>query len=360
MVTKIYIDKCTYFYQQSNFNTSNLLNKEYSSILCWLIVYLKSSKNSKKYRLTKKEDINTNVLFLDIKCFDNVISFIPLKSMFFIDNSSKLNSIYSFSMSTSIFCNGVKYKTCRCIDDEKNINHCYGCFFELNRCRHDIINSIESNYISSFIFRYVDVNLLSEYINKNSIKLIRFNNHGSFIDDESVNKLVMLSDLCRDTLFYGYNEYKPYSNDIIKLCDVLNINNLIINGSNHKAHNMFYVTSNLKTYFNNMSKRCLDSCILCKKCLKNTNSININLYHGFLHRIDYLFDNKDNRDFIESFFNNKYRIDDFNGKLFFYKIKNMLKQVNDDLSEEYFKVFERVDNIKNYKDLIYYLESNYL
>ena len=96
MVTKIYIDKCTYFYQQSNFNTSNLLNKEYSSILCWLIVYLKSSKNSKKYRLTKKEDINTNVLFLDIKCFDNVISFIPLKSMFFIDNSSKLNSIYSF------------------------------------------------------------------------------------------------------------------------------------------------------------------------------------------------------------------------------------------------------------------------
>ena len=355
-MVKININKLSYIFDFENFNNAVIKDFKKGGFLAWLIINKKASQTSKKYRLTtnkEKLDINNNVLYLDFLKTDDIVPFIPLKAMFFKDNAVKLKNIMSFSMSTSIHCNGLKYGSCNAIIKEpttnKTFNLCYGCNFENCRTSKTNINSIEANFISAFIYYHADKQLLSNFINKSNFDIIRYNNHGSFIDKSNADKLIYLAEHT-NKLYYGYIEYEPLYKDL------KNHKKLIVNGSGFLADNNFNVTTSLQTYFNSNNK-CLSDCINCKKCMKKTNKTADNLLHGLLKDIDIFFNTPENINFINNFFNNIVDVRTFEGSYLLYKIKNMLKYINKNMSN--LQTVDSVDNIKNYKDLCFYLQ-NYL
>ena len=351
-MVQINFDKVTYYFDLNNFNNENILNFKNGAILISLILNSKVTGKSVKYT-ANKTDLK-NGLILDLGTGFNI----PIKSMFFKDNAVKLKGIYSFSMSTSLFCNGLKYKTCNAYDKENNINYCYGCNFESCRTNRFKINSIESNFISGFIFRHAKIDLIAKYINLKDLQIIRFNNHGSFIDRNSLWDFYLLTVYCKNTLFYGYIEYFDYANRLKSMQTAGYIakyqNNMVINGSDFLIDNNFRITTSLSEYYH-AKNRCLSDCLNCMHCLKVLNQTNTNLLHGLLKDIDHAFNTVENTAFIESFFDFKYKINDFKGKYFFYRIKNMLKQINND-----FGICSDLSAVKNYKDLVFYLENTYL
>ena len=354
MVT-INLEKTTYVFNPSIFNNENIKDKNYGGLIVFLLIQLKTNGKSNKYSCNNT-DLKNNFYF-NLE-YDSINLKVPFKAMLFIENASKLTKIASFSMSTSTHCNGLKYKTCKAYDVENDINYCYGCTFENCRTNKKNINSIESNFISSYIFRHYSQEV-SQYINFKGFKYIRYSNHGSFIDIISVMDLYLLSCACASSTFYGYIEYFNYGYRLQTMktagYGLKYQNNLINNGSNFMLDNAFNITSSLPEYYH-AKNRCLDDCISCQNCLKVNNQTNTNLLHGLLNKIDNAFNTEENTIFIESFFDFKYKINDFKGKLFLTRIKKMFEFINNDLN----LIVEPVENIKNYKDLIFYIESNYL
>ena len=157
-MVKINLNQCTYFFNPDVFNNDNLINKNKGGLICYLLINLKTNGQSKKYNLNKSNNDHTMTIFLDD--VDDVVRFtIPLSVMFF-EPDSKLDGIWTMSMSTSSHCNGIKYGTC----NMKKFNyHCYGLFFEQTMTNRHKINSIESNFMSGYIFRHCPVIKLSNY-----------------------------------------------------------------------------------------------------------------------------------------------------------------------------------------------------
>ena len=254
--------------------------------------------------------------------------------------------------------NGIPYINFEIECSSKNKGYCNICEYCYSILGQNLFKNNNYKIILNVLFiRYIideynqnnlkPFELLINYLN--NVPLIRFNCNNDFNSINDLKFIIKVAGNLPNTILYGYTKRIDFKDDI-NSPDVPK--NLIIN-SNYpelsKNGNIYQATCNIQKYLQH-NYNCKGLCTNCLKCTKKANKTIYCLLHGPKNRIDPVYNTKNNRQYLITFFNQKHNIGLKESDL--RKNKGLLSSLN-----KYLRSTNNPLQFKNIKELVDYIKS---
>lgn len=254
-----------------NYNTYVMLTPLFKSLIV--------SSNNKGGDYYLRYDDDSRGFYFEYKEL-NIFIKVPLNAVF--NTNEKLGGILGIFFTTARECPSNKRGLCQ-LDESED---CYALQGEKQGSKKSwnylegmgsYFKGLLATYYWNLFNRYESIKkTMVNYLKFYNVNKIRFNLRGDFRDVDDINALEYLAKN-QELLIYGYTARDDLFKELIEL--ITNNSNIIINGSNVKYNNRFYVTNDLKEYLT-AKYNCKGECLKCGNCFKNRGAVIYALIHG--------------------------------------------------------------------------------